>query len=286
VSLYVPRASLAAVARFEVGGTEIGLPVEGRVFEVTAYQGSKYKLWSDPIADFNLKPEVNDPPAVIIIAYTQADISALDENSLKLYRLVGTNWTEATCPGYQIHRFPEEDLIAVPICQTGIFAFSDAAPGPILPPVAQFSAAPTSGLAPLTVTFSDQSSNYPTSWAWSLSNEAASNTHTKPSYINAYGMHADFRATRVWGSAPLTITFTDLSVGIGVPGPTSWAWDLGDATTSTEQNPTHTYFANGVYTVTLTVSNGDASDTKVKPNFITVADVMPIYLPLISKDSQ
>ncbi|MBN1994238.1 MAG: hypothetical protein JW953_16190 [Anaerolineae bacterium] len=128
VSLYVPRASLDAVARFEVGSTEIELPVEGRVFEVAAYQGSKYKLWSDPIANFNLKPGAGDPPAVIIIAYTQADISALDENSLKLYRLVGTNWTEATCPGYQIYRFPEENLIAVPICQTGVFAFSDKTP--------------------------------------------------------------------------------------------------------------------------------------------------------------
>jgi PKD repeat protein len=313
VSLYVPRASLDAVARFEVGGTEIGLPVEGRVFEVAAYQGSKYKLWSDPIANFNLKPEVNDPPAVIIIAYTQLDISALDENSLKLYRLVGTNWTEATCPGYQIHRFPEEDLIAVPICQTGIFAFSDGAPGPILPPVAQFSATPLSGTAPLIVNFTDLSSNYPTSWAWSfgdgatstaqnpthtylepgtydvsltVSNEAASNTHTKPGYISAYGMQADFIAAPVRGSAPLTVTFTDLSVGIGVPGPTSWAWYFGDATTSTEQNPTHTYLVNGAYTVTLTASNGAASDTKVKPNFVTVADIWPLYLPLIFKDSQ
>lgn len=313
VSLYVPRASLAAVARFEVGGTEIGIPVEGRVFKVTAYQGSKYKLWSDPIADFNLKLAVADPPAVIIIAYTPADISALDENSLKLYRLVGTQWTEATCSGYQIHRFPAEDLIAVPICQTGIFAFSDGAPGPIVPPVAQFSAIPLSGTAPLAVTFTDLSSNYPTSWIWdfgdgttstaqnpthtylepgtyevslTVTNEAASNTHTKPGYINAYGMRADFIAAPVWGSAPLTVTFTDLSAGIGVPGPTGWAWDFGDETTSTEQHPTHTYFANGVYTVTLTASNGDASDTKVKLNFVTVADVTPIYLPLIFKDSQ
>jgi hypothetical protein len=69
---------------------------------------------------------------VIVIAYTQADISALAENDLKLYRLVGTRWTEATCPGYPIHRFPDQDLIAVPICQTGIFGFSDVAPGPIV----------------------------------------------------------------------------------------------------------------------------------------------------------
>jgi PKD repeat protein len=313
VSLYVPRASLDAVARFEVGGTEIGLPVEGRVFEVAAYQGSKYKMWSDPIANFNLKPGANDPPAVISVAYTEADISALDENSLKLYRLVGTNWTEATCPGYQIHRFPVEDLIAVPICQTGIFAFSDVAPGPILGPVAQFSATPLSGPPPLPVTFTDLSSNYPTSWSWdfgdgatstaqnpthtysepgtydvslTVSNEADSNTHTRPSYINVYGMQADFTANPVRGTAPLTVTFTDLSVGIGIPGPTSWAWDFGDGITDTLQHPTHTYFQNGAYTVTLTVSNADAFDTKVDQNCVTVADVTPAYLPVIMKNQQ
>jgi hypothetical protein len=312
-SLYVPRASLDAVARFEVGGAEIGLPVEGRVFEVVAYQGSKYKMWSDPIADFDLKPGPDDPPAVIIVAYTEADISALAENDLKLYRLVGTEWTEATCPGYQIHRFPEKDLLAVPICQTGIFAFSDVAPGPILGPVAQFSATPLSGTAPLTVIFTDLSSHYPTSWSWDFgdgatstaqnpthtysepgtydvsltaSNEADSNTHTRLSYINAYGMHADFMATPVWGSAPLTVTFTDLSVGIGIPGPTSWAWDFGDEATSEDQNPTHIYSQNGAYTVTLTVSNGDAFDTKVDQNFVTVTDVTLVYLPLISKNQQ
>lgn len=313
VSLYVPRASLDSVARFEVGGAEIGLPVEGRVFQVVAYQGSKYKMWSDPIADFNLKPEADDPPAVIIIAYTQADISVLAENDLKLYRLVGTEWTEATCPGYQIHRFPDKDLLVVPICQTGTFAFSDEAPGPILGPVAQFSATPLSGTAPLTVIFTDLSNNYPTSWSWdfgdgatstaqnpthtysepgtydvslTVSNEADSNAHTRPSYINVHGMHADFMATPVRGSAPLTVTFTDLSVGIGVPGPTSWAWDFGDETTSEDQNPTHTYSQNGAYTVTLTVSNGDAFDTKVDQNCVTVADVTPVYLPLISKNQQ
>ncbi|GIK43270.1 MAG: hypothetical protein BroJett011_71030 [Chloroflexota bacterium] len=50
--------------------------------------------------------------------------------------------------------------------------------------------------------------------------------------------------------------------------------------------PATSIWANGVYPVTLTVSNGDASDIKVKLNFVTVADVTPIYLPLIFKDSQ
>ena len=42
----------------------------------------------------------------------------------------------------------------------------------------------------------------------------------------------------------------------------SWLWDFGDGNTSTEQNPTHTYAADGTYTVNLTVwdNEGDPSD--------------------------
>jgi len=35
---------------------------------------------------------------------------------------------DVTCPGYQIHRFPADKLLLVPICQTGIFAFLDTTP--------------------------------------------------------------------------------------------------------------------------------------------------------------
>ena len=38
--------------------------------------------------------------------------------------------------------------------------------------------------------------------------------------------------------------------------PYSYSWDFGDGSTSTEQNPTHTYNEAGTYTVTLTVTDG------------------------------
>jgi PKD repeat protein len=45
--------------------------------------------------------------------------------------------------------------------------------------------------------------------------------------------------------------FLDLSIA-NVPVQ-SWAWDFGDGTTSTEQNPFHVFAQSGVYTVTLTI---------------------------------
>lgn len=60
---------------------------------------------------------------------------------------------------------------------------------------------------------------------------------------------ADFRAR---GTARTReIAFTDLS---DVPEATSWLWNFGDGTTSNERNPTHTYAANGRYTVRLSVT--------------------------------
>jgi hypothetical protein len=132
VTLYVARASLSAVARFEVGGAEITASTEElaghTAFEVQAFQGSKYKMWDEPIDNFNLKPETNDPPAVITMAYSDADIAGLIEANLTLYRFDGYMWESATCAGYQIERFTEENLIAVPVCKTGVFALSDKVP--------------------------------------------------------------------------------------------------------------------------------------------------------------
>ena len=52
----------------------------------------------------------------------------------------------------------------------------------------------------------------------------------------------------------LTINFTDASLGA-----TSWAWDFGDGTTSTLQNPSHTYAATGNYNVALYIENSNKS---------------------------
>ena len=51
------------------------------------------------------------------------------------------------------------------------------------------------------------------------------------------------------------VNFSDSSTG----GPTSWAWDFGDGTGSTDRNASHKYAAPGRYTVTLTVSNENGS---------------------------
>ncbi len=51
---------------------------------------------------------------------------------------------------------------------------------------------------------------------------------------------------------------------------TSWLWNFGDGTTSTQQNPSHTYNTAGTYTVSLTVGNGTSTDTETKTAYIIV----------------
>ena len=85
---------------------------------------------------------------------------------------------------------------------------------------------------------------------------------------------ASFSADKTSGTAPLTVTFTDLSTNL----PTSWNWNFGDDSTSTFQNPTHTYTSAGSYTVSLTATNAAGSDTKTIANYITVPAI-PTNLP-------
>ena len=77
---------------------------------------------------------------------------------------------------------------------------------------------------------------------------------------------ADFSANKTTVAINETVSFSDESSF----APTSWAWDFGDGTTSTEQNPTHSYAEVGTYTVQVTVENENGSDTEIKENYITV----------------
>jgi PKD repeat protein len=164
------------------------------------------------------------------------------------------------------------------------------------PPKAQFVAYPRQGKAPLSVLFLDLSRGNPSSRVWdfgdgststdrfpvhtyensgkytvrlSVSNSGGSDTLTREDYIIVMASrppNAQFTASPHEGTAPLTVTFRDVSRG----SPTSRLWDFGDGFTSTEPAPVHTYTAAGKYTVTLTVANDAGSDTAVMKEFISV----------------
>jgi len=87
-----------------------------------------------------------------------------------------------------------------------------------------------------------------------------------------------FMAHPFQGYAPLQVTFKDKSVY----SPTSWSWDFGDGSTSAEQNPVHIYNEVGRYSVTLTASNDEGSNTVTFMDYINVikgSRLQPIPIP-------
>ena len=147
----------------------------------------------------------------------------------------------------------------------------------ILPPDAAFSYTGD----PI-VTFTDLTLNSPTSWSW-VFGDGGTSTLQNPVHTfltegtftvcltatNALGFEvyclpvtientellipaADFSV----GFTALTASFTDLSTN----DPNAWDWDFGDGSTSTEQNPSHTYAVSGSYNVCLTASNDFGSN--------------------------
>jgi PKD repeat protein len=89
---------------------------------------------------------------------------------------------------------------------------------------------------------------------------------------------ANFSADQTNVNTGATVSFTDLSSG----SPSSWSWSITPGTgwtfasgSATSQNPQITFNTAGTYTVELTATNGQGSDTETKTNYITVTDPAP-----------
>ena len=101
------------------------------------------------------------------------------------------------------------------------------------------------------------------------------NACIRAGYILISGPKADFYGEPTSGSAPLTVSFHDISTG----GPQRWLWQFGDGSTSTEQNPVHTYTINGIYTVSLTSDTPAGESRVVKKDYIKVSEPTRIIVP-------
>jgi PKD repeat protein len=184
-------------------------------------------------------------------------------------------------------------------------------PAPRRLPIADFSGTPRSGVAPFTVSFSDQSDptdGVITSWSWNFGDGATSeiadafhiyetpgvydvgltvtstegsDSVTKPDYITVFSPDdaptADFTASPTSGSSPLLVQFVDESLD-GAASIVAWQWDFSDGGFSFEVNPTHQFVSPGLYNVSLTVTSPAGSDTLTAQNLISVED--PLQNPV------
>jgi PKD repeat protein len=175
-------------------------------------------------------------------------------------------------------------------------------------PTAAFSANVTSGVTPLSVKFTDSSTNTPTAWKWYwFANETVSSTSQSPATMlttglynvrlnasNAYGWDyenktayinvtsgvatpvANFAANVTSGTTPLAVGFTDSSTN--TPTTWKWYWYGNETLSSSSQNPT-TILTTGLYNVRLNASNSAGYNWKNQTSYINVTSVT---LPVIS----
>ncbi len=78
---------------------------------------------------------------------------------------------------------------------------------------------------------------------------------TKTNYVTVYPSPvARFTTNITTGCVPVNIQFNDNSTSAS-GSIVSWLWDFGDGSTSTAQNPVHTYSKTGFYNIALTVTS-------------------------------
>lgn len=165
-------------------------------------------------------------------------------------------------------------------------------------PEASFTTSTTSGVAPLTVAFTDTSTQLPFAWQWDFqddgifdstaqnptfvyttpgtytvrmvaTNEAGSGTVVSTGLVQAFQpVVAGFTRTPSTGVVPFTASFTNTSTGA-----TSFAWDFDEdgITDSTLVNPQFTYTAAGVFDVRLTATGPGGTSVFTFPNCITAS---------------
>ena len=162
------------------------------------------------------------------------------------------------------------------------------------PAVADFTVSVTYGVAPLKVTFTDESQNTDVSGSkisYNFGKNEGSSSEKNPSHIynypgtytviqtvwNPFNSEPSSKTFKITVTNPLkanfntavtdmTVKFIDTSTGT----PTKWTWNFGDGQTSNEQNPQYTYTSPGTYTVNLAIGNNDGStDTVTKQIIVT-----------------
>ncbi|WP_269752097.1 PKD domain-containing protein [Thiocapsa bogorovii] len=168
-------------------------------------------------------------------------------------------------------------------------------------PEAGFTMSASSGVAPLTVAFSDTSTSKVDNWQWSFGDGATSSqsspkyTFTTPGTYTVSLMvsgpggaalqpakavvtvatpapFAAFETNASAGQAPFAVQFTDRSTGVI----DSWEWDLGDGNTSNERSPNHVYLKAGEYLASLRVKGAGGVSAQAATAKISVVVPPPV----------
>lgn len=189
----------------------------------------------------------------------------------------------------------------------------------VLPrPVANFSAPSTYQCQPpFTVNFQDLSATA-VGWQWDFGDGVTSSQQNPSHTYNSYGNYdvtlivtnpsgctdtikktgfikiekAVIKIPSLPAEGCVPFTINPVANVTALDAVTSWLWDFGDGSTSTAQNPSHTYPNQGTYTVTLVITtstgctdtlritNAVKAGTKPTPDFSAVPTPVCAYQPV------
>ena len=169
------------------------------------------------------------------------------------------------------------------------------------PPVGEFRAVPRSGPAPLSASFADESVCSVDAWRWTFGDGTSSTqrnpTHTyaadgsytvtlevistggqdvvrKLDYVTVGdAIQAEFTVDPADGLAPLSASFANLTIGSA----TSYLWEFGDGSTSSDRAPTHVYRDVGAYGVTLTATGPTGLNSQYHADVVHAREIVPCF---------
>ncbi|QPC81198.1 PKD domain-containing protein [Phototrophicus methaneseepsis] len=245
----------------------------------------------EPVANFDANPTVGEAPLNVIFTNTSTGDELtfnwdFDDDGITDSTASNPSFEYAEAGTYTasltVTNPVGEDSHSVEITVEEVIEF--------LPPTAAFTADPTAGTTPLTVSFTNQSYGEITNYEWDFDGDGITDsTDTSPEFtyedageytatLRVVGPggddvvnttiqiealtppSADFAADFTTGNAPLTVTFTGNASGTVE----SFAWDLNDDGTpenTTNNVVTYTYNEPGTYTARFTVTGAGQTDT-------------------------
>jgi len=301
-----------AATAYELGGDESGFS------NVETYNGSGAN--QPPTANFTANPTSGDAPLNVDF---DGSASSDPDGTIASYDWDFGDGASSTAVSPS-HTYGSAGDYTVTLTVTDNDGATDSAatliqvttPTPNQPPTASFTATPSSGDAPLAVTFDGSGSSDPdgsiVTYNWAFGNGGGtgmSPSHTYTS-VGTYTVTltvtdddgatdsastliqvttapvpnqpptASFTAAPTSGDAPLDVTFD----GSGSSDPdgsiASYDWDFGDGAVGTGISPSYTYDTFGNYTVTLTVTDdGIPAESDSTNMTITVTDPAATNLP-------
>jgi PKD repeat protein len=213
-----------------------------------------------------------------------ASVTTMSDSAFELCSGLTNVYFQGNAPSADTTVF-EYDLKATAYYDIGATGWSNTfggIPAKELLPLIVITASPTNGAVPLTVSFTstnkDSTGHAVSNWSWNFG-DGSTSTAQNPSHtytnsgtfsvtlletnhngaslagavtsITASPLTVEFAANPVSGFVPLTVNFFSANVDSASNAITSWSWNFGDGTTSTNQNPIHTYATNGTFTPVL-----------------------------------